>query len=275
MQLSRPNKISFTKINTDQQPQIAQSYNVSAMPTFIVFKSGQIVNRIQGADPKKLSEAVKTLAAEAESIGSSSSSSGAQWHGADLPRAYTDITPEVDIRGLDALNTDADFGTARELFDASQPTALSSGKGKAGEGKRDWIESDTDEQLMIYIPFQSTLKLHTLQVTSLPPNDDDDAPMRPKQIKLFTNRSHTLGFEEAEDTQATQDIEIKASDYDTKTGTARVELRFVKFQNITSLIVFVVSGDGNGERVRIDRLRLIGETGAKRDQGKLEKISHD
>lgn len=52
-------------------------------------------------------------------------------------------------------------------------------------------------------------------------------------------------------------------------------MRFVKFQNVTSLVLFVVDGEGEGEKVRVDRVRIIGETGEKRDPGKLEKIDHD
>ena len=54
----------------------------------------------------------------------------------------------------------------------------------------------------------------------------------------------------------------------------QIELRFVKFQNVSSLVLFVVDGEGDGEKVRIDRLRIIGESGEKRD-GKIEKISED
>jgi hypothetical protein len=39
--------------------------------------------------------------------------------------------------------------------------------------------------------------------------------------------------------------------------------------------MFVVDGDGSGERTRIDRVRIIGEAGEKRDMGKLEKIGDD
>lgn len=95
--------------------------------------------------------------------------------------------------------------------------------------------------------------------------------MRPKTIKLFVNKPHNLGFDEAEDLQATQDIELSESDWN-KEGTASIPLRYVRFQNINSLVLFVVNGDGDSEKVRIDRLRLIGESGAARDMGKLEKI---
>lgn len=256
----------------------------------MIFKNAQIVSTIRGADPRKLSEAVQKLAAEAEANGSATSGGfgdaaaggSSMWLGATLPKGYGDVTDEVDMKGLDLLNSDSEFGDARMLFDASKPTgraAVEEGKGKSksdgGENKPDWVESDTDEQLMLYVPFKSTLKIHTLHITSLPPKpseDGADIPMRPKTIQVYSNRAHVLGFEEAEDIPATQRVSLSSRDWDAKTGTAKIELRFVKFQNVTSLVVFVVDGDGDGEKVRVDRLRIIGETGEKRDLGKLEKI---
>ncbi|MCJ1465996.1 Thioredoxin-like protein 1 [Pseudocyphellaria aurata] len=250
----------------------------------MVFKNGKAVSTIQGADSKALLKAVEQLEVEGGSDGAGnweagSSSSG--WLGSDLPRGYIDVTSQVDVLGLDLLNFNSDFGVARTLFDVSKPSVLDSGKGKgntgAGETKKDWVESDTDEQLMLFIPFQATLKIHTLHITSLPPKPSegeaqDEIPMRPKTIQIYSNRAHVLGFEEAEDVPATQAITLRPQDWDEKTGTAKIELRFVKFQNVSSLVVFVLDGDGEGEKVRVDRLRIVGETGEKRDLGKLEKI---
>lgn len=98
--------------------------------------------------------------------------------------------------------------------------------------------------------------------------------MRPQTIHIYTNRPHILGFEEAEDIPATQSITLSAKDWDA-TGTADIPLRFVKFQNVSSLVLFIVDGDGSGERVRVDRIRIIGETGEKRELGKLEKIGDE
>ena len=99
--------------------------------------------------------------------------------------------------------------------------------------------------------------------------------MRPKTLKLYSNRATVLGFDEADDHPCTQEITLQPSDWDPKTGTAVVALKFVKFQNISSLVVFVVDGEGEGEKVRIDRLRLIGETGESRKMGKLEKVGDE
>lgn len=278
-QLSRPNQITFTKVDTDAQKDITRTYNISAMPTFVIFKAGRETKRIRGADPKGLDAAVKELAAEASGIeGSSSggagesSSAGGRWTGASAPRGYDEVTESVEIQGLDFLNLDGEAGDKRTAFSESKPSALDA-KGKSAAGTKDWIESDTDEQLMLYIPFQSSLKLRTIHISSIPGDSED--VMRPKTISLYTNRSHVLGFDEAEDTPATQTLEIKESDWDSKTQTAKLELRFVKFQNISSLTIFVVDGEGDGEKTRIDRIRLFGESGEKRQMGKLEKIGDE
>ncbi|KAL1842099.1 hypothetical protein VTJ49DRAFT_6081 [Mycothermus thermophilus] len=278
--LSRPGVLTFAKVDTEAQKDIATAYRVTALPTFVIFRNGKVTDRVQGADPVKLQSIISKLTdaasgdSGAEASGSGNgSNNGENWRGAALPRGYGDITKEIELRHCELLNVDPDVGSVRVLFDPSKPSALSGSK-----GAKDWVESDTDEQLLLFMPFQSMLKLHTLQLTSLPPSgdddDDEDAPMRPRTIKLFTNKPHNLGFDEAEDLSATQEIEISSDDWNAE-GTANIPLRFVKFQNITSLVLFVVNGDGDGEKTRLDRVRLIGEAGEKREMGKLEKIGDE
>ncbi|KIX06940.1 thioredoxin [Rhinocladiella mackenziei CBS 650.93] len=270
-QLSRPNKITFAKINTDQQQDLARSYGVKAMPTFMIFKNAQQVEFIEGADPRKLSNVVKQLANEANKMEAGEVGgvpSSGTWLGAELPRGYSNVTSQVDVLGMELLNWDSSHGSARTLISGDKP------KGQA-DAQADWVESDTDEQLMFYIPFQSILKIHSVQLTSLPDTtDDDESPSRPKLIKFYTNRPRILGFDEAEDTQATQEVTLSEKDWDPKTGTAKIDLRIVKFQNVTSLVLFVVESEGDNEKVRIDRVRIIGETGEKRD-ATIEKIESD
>lgn len=98
--------------------------------------------------------------------------------------------------------------------------------------------------------------------------------MRPKTLKIFTNRAHNLSFDEAESIVPTQEIELDEQKYD-QSGTINIPLYFVRYQNVTSLVLFIVDGHGDGETVRVDRVGIIGQSGEKRDPGKLEKVEHD
>jgi hypothetical protein len=155
------------KINTDNQKDIAAAYNVTALPTFIFFRNGKVADKVQGADPVRLQSIVQKLSDEVQNLSSGgggeasgSGSSTTNWRGAELPRGYTDITNQIELQRCELLNVDPDFGGVRVLFDSAKPSALSGGKGTA----KDWVESDTDEQVLLFMPFQSMLKLHTLQV---------------------------------------------------------------------------------------------------------------
>ncbi|KAH7197421.1 PITH domain-containing protein [Fusarium flagelliforme] len=271
--LSRPNVVTFVKVNSDSQTDLSREYSISSLPTFLVFRDGKQIDKVQGADPQKLKGIVQKLASEVESLGESSgsgpSSGGPNWKGAEIPRGYSDITDQIELRDLEVLNADEAAGGARDLFDGKKPSGLSNGKGTA----KDYVQSGADDQLLVFIPFQAIVKLHTLQLTSLPPKDDEDV-MRPGNVHLYINRTHNLDFSEADDTEPTQAIEIGPEDWNDD-GTVNLSLRYVKFQKTSSLVIYVQQGEGDGETVRLDRVRLIGEAGAKRDMGKLQKVGDE
>ncbi len=47
-----PDKLTVAKLNIDDNPQSPASYGVMSIPTLILFKNGQEVQRIVGARPK-------------------------------------------------------------------------------------------------------------------------------------------------------------------------------------------------------------------------------
>jgi hypothetical protein len=55
----------------------------------------------------------------------------------------------------------------------------------------------------------------------------------PKTIKLYTNKQN-MDFDDADSVQETQTLELKESDLD---GNSIINLRFVKFQNVSSVVV--------------------------------------
>jgi thioredoxin len=45
-------KIDVVKLNIDQNPKVAQRYQIMAIPTMSVFQNGEVVKQIVGAKPK-------------------------------------------------------------------------------------------------------------------------------------------------------------------------------------------------------------------------------
>ncbi|HJW13862.1 MAG TPA: thioredoxin [Thermoanaerobaculia bacterium] len=52
-------KLKVAKINVDESSAVAMKYQVTSIPTFILFKSGQVADRVLGAMPR--SEFVKFI----------------------------------------------------------------------------------------------------------------------------------------------------------------------------------------------------------------------
>jgi thioredoxin 1 len=68
-QHSTPGKFAFVKINVDEQRELAGTYGVSAMPTFLVFKEGKKVNEVRGADVRGLKVVVEGAATDIKASG--------------------------------------------------------------------------------------------------------------------------------------------------------------------------------------------------------------
>jgi thioredoxin 1 len=49
-------KILFGKLNVDENPDVAMQYQVMSIPTLLVFKNGQLIDRIVGAMPRQTLE---------------------------------------------------------------------------------------------------------------------------------------------------------------------------------------------------------------------------
>ncbi|TET21064.1 thioredoxin [Candidatus Bathyarchaeota archaeon] len=49
-------KILFGKLNVDENRQVATQYEIMSIPTLLVFKNGQLVDRVVGAMPRQMLE---------------------------------------------------------------------------------------------------------------------------------------------------------------------------------------------------------------------------
>ncbi|MCZ8238051.1 MAG: thioredoxin [Leptospiraceae bacterium] len=46
-------QLTVIKLNTDEKPEIANQFNITGIPTMILFKNGKEVHRVSGAMPKE------------------------------------------------------------------------------------------------------------------------------------------------------------------------------------------------------------------------------
>lgn len=46
-------KVRVGKVNTDENPQVAARHNISSIPTLLLFKGGQVVDKTIGVVPKQ------------------------------------------------------------------------------------------------------------------------------------------------------------------------------------------------------------------------------
>jgi thioredoxin 1 len=53
--------VKFLKFDVDESEELSVAYEITAMPTFIFFKDGSIVDRVQGADYKKIVKILNDL----------------------------------------------------------------------------------------------------------------------------------------------------------------------------------------------------------------------
>lgn len=103
---------------------------------------------------------------------------------------------------------------------------------------------EDDPELLFFIPFTESV---TIQSITIRDATEGNQTASPRRIKLFTNRDD-IDFEMARDLPAQQELELLPPDHFTE-GTIDYPARPAgRFQNISSLTIFVQSNyDPNGE----------------------------
>jgi thioredoxin 1 len=56
--------VHFIKLDVDEVPEVAQELGIRAMPTFLIFKNGEKVGEVVGANPPALKAAIEKAAGE-------------------------------------------------------------------------------------------------------------------------------------------------------------------------------------------------------------------
>jgi hypothetical protein len=210
---------------------------VTSIPQFHILRGGtgaKLSAPLVGAQADRLDAMIgqyKEAIDSSSSSSSSSSSTSSSTSSAPLPAGQMDLSSFIDERQVEALNQSTTH-TKNHIF------------------KRDdhYLESDCDEQLLVFIPFNQAVRIHSLSIRSV---DEERAP---KTVKIFINKN-SMDFNSAEQTPAVQELEFSTSDVEQ--GTI-IPLKFVKFQNVNSISFFFVDNQTGAETTAIKYLRLIG-----------------
>jgi hypothetical protein len=145
-----------------------------------------------------------------------------------------------------------------ELIDLSQLNCLNENTNHPVKGilqnksvntnDESYLLSDADEQLLVNITFNQSVRIRKIALRS-----SKEPTKAPKDIKLLINKP-SVGFEDVEN-DAVQQIELSAADVNEG---KQIPLRFVRFQAVNSLHIFVGSNQGDEDETRIDSIDIFG-----------------
>lgn len=137
---------------------------------------------------------------------------------------------------------------ARNVSSAFPMTNLFIGDSKLG------CKSDTDEQLILHLVFNEFVKVHSVKLTAF--NRGMDPELNPTLIKLYVNRE-SMGFEDCDDIEPTQMFEL--TDDDLKEGSKPLLLKYVKFQRVRNITIFIEDNAG-ADVTALGMLQIFGRT---------------
>ncbi|XWS58329.1 hypothetical protein CRYUN_Cryun08bG0024600 [Craigia yunnanensis] len=167
---------------------------------------------------------------------------------AAIQRSQVDLLDFIDWSGVECLNHSSSH---------SLSNALKQGY-REDEGLN--LESDADEQLLIYIPFTQVIKLHSVVIKG----SEEEGP---KTVKLFTNKEH-MGFSNVNDFPPSDTAVLSPDNLKGKP----VVLKYVKFQNVRSLTIFIEDNQSDSEITKVQKIALYGSTVETTDMKGLKKI---
>lgn len=232
----------FLKVDVDKCQEVATRQGVSAMPTFHVYRNGNKLEELRGADPVALERMVeKHCNAEATSGNTGGVTSTA------LVPGYDDMASFIEGPRCECLNESDEHNFRGAL---------------TKEGG--YLESDCDEQLLLTLAFNQPIKLHSLIVSG--PNDG----RAPKTIRLFINTT-AIDFDNAEKGNSVQDIELTKDEAIAENHV--IPLKYVKFQNVNSLTIFVKDNQGDEDTTVVSYIGLIGQSREKTDMNDFKRVA--
>jgi len=225
----------FLKVDVDQCTETAALHNVTAMPTFLFLKNNAELDKIQGADNPTLEAKIKQHYEDDE------------WDGNYLSgvKGMIDLNTFVSKQGTECLNEDDEHPYSDCLI--------------TGPG---FLQSDCDEQLILSLAFNCPVKVHSIRFKA--PKDTG-----PKNVRIFMNQPNTLDFDKADSMSSIQDLTLTEPQLEGEV----IPLKFVKFQNVQNLQLFIKDNQKGGEVTVVDHIAIIGVPIDKTNMKDFKRVS--
>uniref|UniRef100_M3YYE8 Thioredoxin like 1 n=1 Tax=Mustela putorius furo TaxID=9669 RepID=M3YYE8_MUSPF len=211
----------FLEVDVHQCQGTAATNNISATPTFLFFRNKVRIDQYQGADAVGLEEKIKQ---HLENDPGSNEDT-------DIPKGYLESMSVLYKSGLDCL-----LLFFPHYWNNCCKTLT-------------MLVNKIQCQLLITVAFNQPVKLYSMKFQG------PDNGQGPKYVKIFINLPRSMDFEEAERSEPTQALELTEDDIKED---GIVPLRYVKFQNVNSVTIFVQSNQGEEETTRISYFTFIG-----------------
>lgn len=176
------------------------------------------------------------------------------------PGVDTPASASSKVPGTQVLNNLIDLSSLECLNQDDGHPLVNAVKGEADS----FVQSDpdVDHQLLIKVGFRQPVKLKAICFHGSAA--DETAP---KLVKVFLGRQ-SIGFDEAQDEKPTQVLDLPADKVEVGDP---IELRFVNFQNVTTIQLFVESNFG-AQVTKIQSIEFLGVTAESTDMKAFKPI---
>lgn len=264
----RHTHITTVEVDVDAHKDIAIAYHINSMPTFVFLLDGTEVARVVGADVNAVGKKFKELD-ESESKGRSAATGSGSKEEQAPPQGDADVAALVEKTKLHALNGSIFYGEAellnvatkdksedlRAIFDLSKPSKP--------------VMSDTDSQILIYLPLTNKVRVKSIYIKTRA-NAQDETSQPASHLKIWPNLPNVISFEDAAsgNFKPAHDAPMGEADSD---GWVEVSLKYVLFQNVSSL-QFFIDGADEDSATSIEKIVVFGSKGDSTEHTKLEKI---
>ena len=127
-----------------------------------------------------------------------------------------------------------------------------------------FLQSSTDAQLLIQVPFTEAIKLKAIRIRAAENKGNGDAV---KTVRVYVNNMN-IDFGDVDSVEAADTIRFTPAE--AKNG-AQKDVKFVKFQNVRSLTLFVEDNQTDNDQTFLNNIVFIGTVLAGTNMKDLKK----